>query len=119
MIPQIENLDKLVEQLWEKVEQEAIEYRQKILVPFCDKYRLNCGQGMGRFFFYDKEWYDSPYIYGLNCGSEFDTFLNLGKSSRPMKNSNFVSELREIIAVLDHEIIGDQYFGFCIQDYKC
>jgi hypothetical protein len=117
MISQIEKLDKLVNELWEKINQEAIEYRKNILIPFCDEYKLAYGQGMGRFFFYDKEWNDSSYVYGVNCGPEFDEFLHLGNSSKLMKNSRFVSRLRKIIVVLNYEIDNIQCFGYCIEDY--
>jgi hypothetical protein len=117
MISQIEKLDKLVNELWERVNQEAVEYRKNILIPFCDNYKLAYGQSMGRFFIYDKEWKDSPYVYGLNCSPEFDAFLHLGNSSKLMKNSRFVSQLREIIAVLNYEITEVQCFGYVIEEY--
>ncbi len=115
---QIEKLDKLVDELREKINQEAVEYRKSIIIPFCNDYKLAYGQGMGRFFFYDKEWHNATYVLGINCGPEFDEFLNLGKSSRLLKSSQFVSRLREIIAILNHEITYNEYFGFCICDYS-
>ena len=116
MHQQIANLEKIVGDFWDRISQEGEKYRKEILIPFCDKYKLAFSQGMGTFFIYDKKWKNTEYT----CAELYTGFadLHLNTNSKLMKNPEFVSELKQIINILNHEITYNQLFGYYVNDYS-
>lgn len=96
-----DRIHQLMDEFDAKIAAEAAEYREKVLVPLCEKHQLRFISGMGTFFFCPK-------------GGNKDWSAGNVEDAKLAKKRFLIPYLE----VLDTEISHGQYFGFWVSDIE-
>ena len=108
-------IDSLYESYQNSIAQEGENYRERVIIPFCEKYRLSFLSGNGTYAFFDKELKDFEVSYGLNGE---DCSVNLSFKSKLRRSERFAKEVKEIFGILDLELTWADHFGYYVRSVK-
>ena len=94
------SIEAIMEEAQNKIESLAVEYRAKVLLPFCKEKGLKFAAGNGTFCFFDRN-NNAVYLDGSFEEPEFDpapdiiAVLNLATTSSVCDFSHYIQDITE------------------------
>jgi len=99
-------LDSLQEEYQRKIQDQAAEYRNSVLLPLCKDRKLCFLSGMGEFYFYPATDDGTRFGSSWTAGCVEDAILSRKRYLVPF------------LEVLNQEVEQGQFFGFYVDDIR-